>query len=339
MHQVNLGFRFMGPKIVWTHCWQGWACSAPMISYEFGLVEFDHRGFWLQIWKQPPSKRLKTWCFRQNAVFHWIAFCVSCEDDVDFCSRKCLWAVCAKMWTTEKPLYLIRGFDLIGGWMQAVENIVDIVAFGLVLLNNQDDLCRILQNIAEHILWIPSFSKLNIAVHALSLKWTILWFVLWGDLMAFCKHQGWKRRQLLFGKTSTILFASEMVWHLGMGGLTKRFTKRPCFGNKTDHCSRGLHTDLLNKQNIDICNSQLPLTMEWKKVFCPYKNANWSHIIMHGVLASFLSGFGKLASTDDTNTNGHSFHSAHIVEWNRGRERTFSSWEAQIFCGSPFDMF
>ena len=25
-----------GPKIVWTHCWQGWACSAPMISYEFG---------------------------------------------------------------------------------------------------------------------------------------------------------------------------------------------------------------------------------------------------------------------------------------------------------------
>ena len=36
--------------------------------------------------------------------------------------------------------------------MQAVENIVDIVAFGLVLLNNQDDLCRILQNIAKHIL-------------------------------------------------------------------------------------------------------------------------------------------------------------------------------------------
>eukprot|EP00435_Cladocopium_sp_Y103_P043905 s1379_g12.t1 len=34
--------------------------------------------------------------------------------------------------------------------------------------------------------------------------------------------------------------------------------------------------------------------------------------------------FGNwLASTGDTNTNGHSFHSAHIVEWNRGRERTF----------------
>ena len=36
--------------------------------------------------------------------------------------------------------------------MQAVVNIVAIVAFGLVLLNNQDDPCRTLQNIAEHIL-------------------------------------------------------------------------------------------------------------------------------------------------------------------------------------------
>ena len=59
---------------------------------------------------------------------------------------------------------------------------------------------------------------------------------------------------------------------------------------------------------------------------------------MHGVLASFLSGCPKLASTGDTNTNGDSFHSAHIVEWNRGRERTFSSTETQIFLGSPFRM-
>ena len=139
------------------------------------------QGFLITNLKTTPSKRLKTWCFRQNAVFHWIAFCVSCEDDVDFCSRKCLCAVCAKMWTTEEPLYLIRGFDLIGGWMQAVVNIVAIVAFGFVLLNNQDDPRRTLQNIAEHILWIPSFSKLNIAAHALSLKWIILWFVRWPD--------------------------------------------------------------------------------------------------------------------------------------------------------------
>ena len=40
---------------------------------------------------------------------------------------------------------------------------------------------RSTQNIAEHILWIPSFSKLNIAAHALSLKWIILWFVRWPD--------------------------------------------------------------------------------------------------------------------------------------------------------------
>ena len=129
-----------------------------------------------------------------------------------------------------------------------------------------------------------------------------------------------------------------MVWHLGMGGLTKRFTKRPCFGNKTDQF---VHVDCtrifwINKTLTFATVSRL---WQWNEKFCPYKNANWSHIIMHGVLASFLSGFGKLASTDDTNTNGHSFHSAHIVEWNRGRERTFSSWEAQIFCGSPFDMF
>ena len=35
LHKVNLGFRFMGQKIVWTHCWLEWACSVPRTSHEF----------------------------------------------------------------------------------------------------------------------------------------------------------------------------------------------------------------------------------------------------------------------------------------------------------------
>ena len=47
--------------------------------------------------------------------------------------------------------------------------------------------------------------------------------------MAFCKHQGWTRGQLLFDNRSGISCASEMIRYLGMGGLTKRIHKETVF--------------------------------------------------------------------------------------------------------------
>ena len=66
-----------------------------------------------------------------------------------------------------------------------------------------------MQNIAEDCSTYSLhavFCKWNIAVHVHSSQWTILWFVLWGDRMAFCKHQGWKWGQFLFDNTVNLEF-------------------------------------------------------------------------------------------------------------------------------------